>query len=326
MLGEELDVRIDQRDLEAVVFLCEDRKPDEYGKTRVPVATGFFVRVKAEGDPGVFFDYVVTAKHVVRQERPEVDNDTLYIRINKKNQDGFVDYEVEDRWDWPCHETADVAAIRARFPLPGGVEQLDYRSILLEDFVGPGPDYLFSGQAAGSWGRVGVGDDIAALGLFVQDYGKERNLPIARFGKISRMPSVVSIQVGWTAASGEQRADVVAFLAEFLSWHGVSGSPVLWYYPAPVERMHPDVRGKWRALLGLISGHHHVRERNVIRGQGDSEVKFNSGIAIITPVEAIRELLMSPKFVRERAESLKRIDKQRQSAEADTSDALGGDV
>lgn len=326
-LGEAIDVRIDQHDLTSVVFLCEDRKSDEQGRTRRPVATGFFVRVKAEDDPSTFFDYIVTARHVVRQERtdaPDGQNDTIYIRINRKNQDGFVDFPVEDRWEWPCHATADVAAfLPPGIPLPGGAEGLDYKSIPIEDFVGPGPDYSFDGQVAGFFGergRVSVGDEIAALGLFKQDYGRERNLPVARFGKISRMPSVVNIRVGWTMASGEERMDVVAYLAEFLSWHGISGSPVLWYYPAPAERMHPAVRGKWRALLGIMSGHYLIREDVKIRDE-ELMVKLNSGIAFVTPAEAIKELLMSPGFVGERKKIAKRIKSvDKSSVEMDARD------
>jgi hypothetical protein len=255
-------VRIDPLDLKSVVFLCSDGKPDQEGNTRFPRGTAFFVTVKSETDPGVSWDYLVTARHNVDDD---THPDSIWVRINRKDGKGFKDVETERR-RWRCHQDADVAAILAPLPAPDLAGQLDYQTIPLETFVGPGPEYTYSGGGAGSTGvpaRVSIGDDIFALGLFVQEHGKEINLPVARFGHVSRMPSIIKHRISRSSLSGDTLQDVVAYLAEFLSWGGISGSPVFWLYPMHPKLL-PEARGAFKALLGLVSGHFFIYERVVV--------------------------------------------------------------
>jgi hypothetical protein len=67
--------------------------------------------------------------------------------------------------------------------------------------------------------QIGIGNEVAFAGLFVNHHGKKRNEPIVRFGNICGIPSEpVSTKAG----------DIEAYLVESRSVGGLSGSPVLW--------------------------------------------------------------------------------------------------
>lgn len=281
-------VRVPEDYLKSVVFLCVD-KPRAGGiKGRVPEATGFFVRFAEK-------DYLVTARHFVEET---YDYHDLYIRFNKKDGE-FVEVPTK-RDDWLLHDAADVAAIQVpRSALPNGVKpaDLDAASLTPSEFVGPAPDYRYVGPVSGL-GAVDiqpqVGHEICFVGLFSQHYGQERNLPIARFGHISRMPSVVQME-----RTGGTEFETIAYLAEFHSWGGHSGSPTFFFYPFMVEDK--DKSGTivgvdyiWvSGFMGLLSGHYDIPKKARTTGDilGTIQIKLNSGVALITPAEAVVQLL-----------------------------------
>ena len=273
-------------DMRSVVFLCEERK----GK-RTPNATGFFIRIKSELHKSLFCEYIVTARHVIRQSK----SDILCIRINQQNPTGYIDYSTKIS-DWQVHKTSDVAVILSKIPPPDTTNRLDYTSIPAERFVGAGPAYKYNGPPFGQNDKglqVGIGDEIYSPGLFSQRPGTSANLPIARFGHISQMPSEITISIG-----GNNIITIVAYLAEFVSWGGMSGSPVFWRLPMSFGVDDAVIKPYFRGILGVISGHENIpsnkiKRRNDKFDQGDLEVSLNSGIARITPAEAIRELLAS---------------------------------
>jgi hypothetical protein len=260
------------------------------------VATAFVVSVPHDADPSLRWEYLVTARHSIEMS----EADSIYVRINKKEGSGFVEYET-NREDWFQHDDADVAAIPSVISAPSGEGGVAYMAHGVENFVGPGPDYAYGND------RVTIGDDLFAVGLFLQHYGKERNLPIARAGNVARMPDFVDIKKD----NYGNYQEVVAYLVEFVSWGGMSGSPVMWpipevgnmfFGPAAAQiRMHAT------ALLGLVSAHFSIYEKAETQGDvyGEIKTKLNSGIAIVTPAEAIRQLLMREDFVQKRGEKYK---------------------
>lgn len=303
--------------LQTVFFLCVDKREDGVTK-REPQATSFFVRVPLNTKPATGVDYVVTARHCIEEAR---EYGTPYVRINRK-VGGFI--EIPTRVDdWITDDAADVAAIpMLRTVLPKGIKptDLDQASLRLADFVGPGPEYRYSGDAP-SLGKVDiqprVGHEIFFLGLFTQHHGDERNLPVARFGHISRMPSSLHIE------SGGAYFNVVAYLAEFHSWGGHSGSPVFFLYPMMLETEYVDDRGEPKKVvtdqahvsgfMGLISGHCQIpKEAETVDDiLGKVQIGLNSGIAIVTPADAVRELLMRSDLVAERETLKKKVESTR---------------
>jgi hypothetical protein len=141
----------------------------------------------------------------------------------------------------------------------------------------------------------------------MQDYGKSVNLPIARFGHISRMPSMVN-----TPRWKGDRFKSPAFLAECLSWGGISGSPVLRFEELHFNReegifTQTDVRSL-PALIGCVNGFRHKFTKVDTRGDvlGTVKTKLNTGIAVITPAQAIADLLAHPDFVSHRESAFAR--------------------
>jgi hypothetical protein len=119
--------------------------------------------------------------------------------------------------------------------------------------------------------------------------------------------------------------EIDAYLAECRSMSGFSGSPVIWNYvlnvfgkiPSPTEGTLSVITDRifFRSLLGLVSGHFDVDAQHVDKATSqlieDSVTKTNSGLAIVTPAENIRYLLMEDERVvkdrRERSIATKRV-------------------
>lgn len=161
-------------------------------------------------------------------------------------------------------------------------------------------------------------------GLFAETAGEARNLPVARFGNISRLPTD---QVLYMETKGRGRIGVVGYLAETHSRGGFSGSPVFVHrqlFTATMVTALKDTPRQVvgsvvfvRAFIGLVSAHFDTEDES--SGQGTkSDAKFNSGMAIITPTENVRELLMENDEVLKDRDHRRKADQPRSAASADT--------
>ncbi len=319
-------VAVPEEFIKTVFFLCVDKLGDGGVSRRTPAATGFFVRVPLEGGQGLAVDYLVTARHCVEDARAG-GSDALYIRFNKK-VGGFT--EIETRIDdWIPHDSADVAAIMALpSALPNGLTSADIETagLKLAHFVGPGPDYRFVGESVGI-GDVDiqprVGHEVFFLGLFTEHAGSERNVPIARFGHIARMPDLIDIK------HRDQWFKTIAYLVEFHSIGGHSGSPVFFLYPMTVGTPQRDeaTDTNWMeydsahvtGFMGLVAGHYPILS-DATSGMSDTQVELNSGIAIITPACAVKELLMRDDFIMKREKLRDKVESQRPTPTLDFQD------
>jgi hypothetical protein len=319
-LGERWTVRIPPAFAECTAFLCEEKKAAARG-------TAFFVEWE---EPDRIWVYLVTARHNLEEGLAR----DMYVRVNispTASSSVTVDDVRTSKDDWFKHDTADVAVLpspidRQRYPIMQipmdlaidrrykfDVAVLDGRGnpvlepVLRQNF----PDGI----------SVEVGDELFSPGLFVQSAGKNRNLPVVRFGNIARMPGDEMITLS-TQARGD--ISIRAYLIETHSWGGFSGSPMFWHYEynlqvplnvqrwfappqsrlalpthqPPYERVDVMYNRGWAiALLGLVSGHYDIptKARNE-----DVETMLNAGIAVVTPAENIRELLMSDELAEDR--------------------------
>lgn len=254
--------------------------------------------------------YVVTARHSV----DATAGAEFYVRFN--TEAAFDDIPTQSDY-WYRHDTADVAVL----PLDlAPRDTSDYRtawtppsqwvgddnSVPIRDMLGgAGVTSFFAGEIRG-YGMnpterviVEVGHEVVFVGLLQHQHGEARNLPIARFGHIARMPSE---PVGIEGVGCDP-----VFLAECHSWGGNSGSPCYLRHPVvmqwEVDDERPGHAGTKRelsaetdvlALLGLVSGHFNIDQEAETIGDilGEIRVALNSGIAIITPVKAMRHLLL----------------------------------
>src|SRR5258708_2168297 len=101
---------------------------------------------------------------------------------------------------------------------------------------------------------IGLGDQIVMLGRLSTHHGKVRNMPSARFGRISMLPSdPIENKFGHRQET---------FAAEYFSIAGYSGSPVFVYIPSTArseEALANSGLGPW--LLGINWMHFQARER-----------------------------------------------------------------
>ncbi|MCH8994086.1 MAG: hypothetical protein IH959_03865 [Chloroflexi bacterium] len=312
---------IPEAHIKSVFFLCIDKRGDGGVVKREPAATGFFVKVPLRvGAATIRVEYLVTARHCIDEARRDAVDDKLYVRFNLKSGT-FTEIETNID-DWVSHLRADVAAIRTgntKQPVGFRPEDVDAGALSIEHFLGPGPNYDFVGKVRELGDepvRIAptVGHEIYFPGLFSQHYGRERNLPIARFGQISRMPTEIEL------THGGVHTTVVAYLCEFRSIGGHSGSPVFFSHPMTLLTERVDDRGvvtgartdtaRVFGLMGLVSGHYDLPEKAEVTGElGEVQVRMNSGIAIVTPAEAVRQLLMEQEeFVAEREKLKKDIE------------------
>ena len=297
--------------LHSVVFLSVDERDSNGEMHRLPKATGFFVRVPLESTPNLSVDYLVTARHCVEAAMP---SDNLYLRLNKKGG-GYFDAMTRCA-DWYLHDSADVAAILllpSLLPPDTRPTDWDLTSLSLDKFVGPGPQYEFKADVPSEVGdlrvecRPAVGYETFFLGLFTPHYGKQSALPIARFGHLAMMPGIVEMKHG-----DGMTFQAEAYLMEFQSLGGHSGSPVFFVHPMLVQdarvvdgvgNLVTDVHlTHTTGFMGLVSGHFDIPQKAETIGDvmGSVQTAHSSGMAMVTPAEDVRELLMREDIVAER--------------------------
>jgi hypothetical protein len=143
--------------------------------------------------------------------------------------------------------------------------------------------------------NIGIGDEIAIIGLFRSHYGREKNVPIVRIGNIAAMNE----EPVFTKYCGF----VDAYLVEARSISGLSGSPVF-VNMAPYRTVKGSITSnaghRPYYLLGLMHGHFDVAnltEDIVTDVQGDSATGLNTGIGVIIPVQKIIDTLRQPNLV-----------------------------
>lgn len=309
-------LRVNADHLNGGAYLCQE---ESRGGPITPKASAFFIGV-VQDDESVFL-YAVTARHCIEAAgaRP------LYLRVNLP--DRYLDITTDSR-DWFLHDAADVA-ILLFVGQPGNhydvafvhswnlIEadlryRLDARS-LPRGFMPLG--IYYTGQPGGAVSEMplGVGDEVYVVGLFAPHAGSTKNLPIARFGHIARMPSE-PVRI---SRPGGTTVDLQGYLVENRSWGGLSGSPVYWSKPGislkPVEL--PAEAGasgpvlvpmpmQNTALLGLVSGHFDIRQAAETTGDvlGVVTTPINAGITVVTPAHDIASLLDREDVVAERME------------------------
>jgi hypothetical protein len=254
-----------------------------------PRATAFFVSYKQEQHS---FDHLVTAEHVIAGLLTKGHD--IWLRVNLKNGDGG-EVRLNDPIAFRFHpneqERTDVAVCPFT---PNAFEDdetgesltADTVSLVLEETErGFLPTEEFSRQS------MGLGAQIAIVGLFRSHYGKNRNVLIVRVGNISALPG----EPVFTSYAGY----VSAYLVEARSIAGLSGSPVF-ALPDPamvVARvLDRGTLGQGAALLGLMHGHFDIPNLNedVVADEDAPTRGVHTGIGVVIPVNKILETIRHP--------------------------------
>jgi hypothetical protein len=284
---EPLMPRIEDAQLECVVYLYGSKEEAEAG---INIGgSGFLVYYPAsQGRPGGFI-YAVTNRHIIREKCSTVRLNTI---------DGKTDVFEYHPDQWTISKTDDLAVIA----LPGHISHTAYRFNTVKMTM------LLTEEHVAIY-NLGVGDDVALIGRFINIEGKQRNIPTARFGHVAQMP-LEPIDSEDDGVPYKQES----FLADIKSIGGYSGSPVFW--DATVGRpKHVEQRAKLGRergetpifLLGVDWAH--IRDWDPVCGvdkkplSANYQIEINTGIAAIVPAWKLRDLLENPMLKRERQES-----------------------
>jgi hypothetical protein len=309
--GRFVDMFVDTRFLKSVSFIYADRTAANGRMERVPIGTVFFVQKsldssdeKATSNRSNFkvtsyLDYAVTARHVLDQWEDK-DGQPLYIRLNT-TRGRFEDLPTT-RADWKDHidsHDTDVSVcsmpnlICAPYESVADIARIPFTMLATRSYVTENPIY--------------VGYDLFIYGLFINHPGEVRVQPVARFGNLSMIPNE-KVEAELRHPSGQLHRDsyrvaIEAYLIEARSMGGLSGSPVLFYFPP----LHPFVgagtdefdnyvgQGRVPTLLGLVQGQYEWDRNPPV---------INAGISIVVPAWKIREAILQPELARHRARLL----------------------
>jgi hypothetical protein len=257
---------------------------DPQGNMRLlngPLGTAFFVAYPdSRGGPDYGFIYIVTAKHVLKDELVDKYLKSVRIRMNKRDGAGIAltDIDVSDadgklRWfDDKDDPNADIAVALA-FPDPAAV---DYLTVPLS---------LFADSAFLKKQNVIEGDQVYLVGLMPQFTGENHNFPVVRHGYIA----LLSDELIPMAPNVKEHV----YALELGSWPGQSGSPV--FLSLGGVRGASIMAGESYSLLGVMLGYvQNERPFDIAPTDsgfiGDSS---NVGISYVLPASEILKVLNS---------------------------------
>jgi hypothetical protein len=265
--------------------------------------TAFFVGVVQDGYD---FSYLITARHVI-DEATRGGYSSLTVRVNTRAGNAeYIQLSLNSSWITWKNEAIDVAV------LPFGLDARVFSYALI-------PIEMFADSAVIAGSSIGVGDDLFAVGLFVQRAGSTRNIPIVRTGVIAAMPRKEEPFV-------RKGAEYHAYLAEMRSIGGLSGSPVFVFFDRtrPIDARIPEGHDYGIFLLGLIRGHWDLeRELTDSVDVGDVRIGYskgenlNTGIAVVTPAHYVLAILRSQEMHDRRTRGIA----ERKAKEEPTEDA-----
>jgi hypothetical protein len=268
-------MKINEKIKKCVAFLLYKNR-DDYKYA----GTCFFIGKDKEVNK---YSYVVTAKHVIEGVK-SLGSSEVFIKINLIDSTTVLIATKTNSWIYHDDESVDVAL--NTFYLSDNCDHLFY------------PESSFLNAALIKQNEIDCGDEVFITGLFKHHHGEERNLPIVRIGNIAMMQGEkVRVKSGL----------IDAYLIESRSIGGLSGSPVF-VNLGVVRKLENQIRhatGEMTPpLLGLVYGHFDskVGEIDSVPDNKSGEGKINVGIAIVTPVTKLAELLESVK--------VKQLDKQ----------------
>jgi hypothetical protein len=291
---KDINMRLPDQILNTVCFIAHNTAEIKFG------GTAFVVSIR--GAHNNAFLYLVTAKHVA----DEIEDCPFIIGLNEKK--GGKAHIDADGVKWYFHPTEPNAVDAAATPFsPSKYENLNVEWVHAGDDQGdPG---MFASPPVMQKAGIGIGDEIAVVGLFTRFWGKNHLFPIVRTGNLAMLPN--------EKIPSEDFDPMEAFLAEGRSIGGLSGSPV--FVRQTMNILVEGDKGKpvpfagvgQIYFLGLMHGHWRVNPRSLkAEGVEASEV-VNMGVSIVVPAHKIREILDQPELVAMRRKIDKDIAKER---------------
>jgi hypothetical protein len=281
---KDINMRLPNQILNTVCFLAHDTAEIKYG------GTGFIVSIK--GAHGNAYLHLVTAKHAAEK----LEHGPFVMGVNTK-QGKRAQIEAQDAkwWYHPTEPNAVDCAVTLFSPR--GYDNLNIEWVHENMFTVP--EVM---EEAG----IGIGDEIAVVGLFTGFPGKQKHFPIVRTGNLAMLPSERIPVKGFDPME--------AYLAEGRSIGGLSGSPVFVRQTVNISVKLPDgtilpFAGTGKIFfLGLMVGRWALPDDF---GSGVQAEAVNMGVSTICPAHKILEVLYHPELVKMRAKSDEEMTKER---------------
>lgn len=264
-----------------VVFIYRPINPTN----AIPDGTGFLVGVPSPKDTNDMFIYLVTAKHVLRnQDKSWLPS--VSVRVNRRDgtsQQIFVSLVTSGtNKNVFMHDdqTVDIAVI----PFAPDHRIFDYLVL---------PQMLLPNEADFKSLNIQEGSDVFFTGMFVHHLGTKHNIPIVRFGKVALLSEE---KINWDAE------DTDLYLVEASAYGGNSGSPV--FFQIGAERAGGLVvlaGGPVIKLAGVMKGHYNdeVPVKDVSTSTNQA-VFPNLGISAVVPSYRLQEILLSKELKQQR--------------------------
>jgi hypothetical protein len=268
-------MRLPDTVLKTVGFLSASTTQVKYGGTGFVIAT-------PRSDGGAFLHFV-TAKHVA----DELGDAPFALGVNRKDGEPALIHADRVKWYFHPSEPKAVDAAVCLFA-PTNYAELDLQLIT---------EHHFALKNKMPERGMGIGDEIAVVGLFTRFWGQKRLFPIVRTGNLAMLPTER------VPARNFEPMDV--YLAEGRSIGGLSGSPV--FIRQTVNLMLKGEDGSdipfaglgQLYLLGMMHGHWELPASFT---KGENAEAVNMGISMIVPIDKINEIIYSPEMIAMRGE------------------------
>lgn len=275
--------------VKGVCFVGVEPRPREFTPTGTAFLAGYL-------DQAHWFHHLITARHVIEQ----IAGDLVHLRLNLSDGSSATMPVPKSQWVFhpnvPQGQYVDIAVLP--FNKPANVELM---------FLALNDGSALTQQNI-DFANIGIGTETFTVGLFVNHYGEERNIPLARFGAISMMPQ----EPMWT-----EYGYMKGYLVESHSLGGSSGSPVF----ATPGLWRLDQSGNFRApndvkeayFMGAVSGHWAVENpQDIVSDDPEHRetARINTGMCIVTPLEKILETVNHPDLIARRSAIIENLKKQ----------------
>lgn len=214
------------------------------------------------------------------------------MRLNKKDDD-FHAIKITLK-DVKIFEYKDEAVDIALFNWLPDQNVYDFKFIL---------NIMIANKDVVAKNEIAEGDDVFFAGLFTSHIGQKKNQPIIRFGK---MALISGEKIEWK----EKNKPAISkdlYLLECRSFGGNSGSPVF-FQLSPMRKPGQFNLGAPQIFLaGVMSGSFlHGNQVQITDGVPNLVSLQNVGIAAVTPVYKLYEILFSDETVNLRKNNFKK--------------------
>jgi hypothetical protein len=276
--------RIPQNTTDCVVFLYESK--DDALSRRNPQGTGSIVCCPSQvsNHPLHAHFYVITNCHVsISPKGRSAPASVVCLNLKNAQPDPI---ELDPVLDWQFEPGGDDIAIA---PI-----EIDFDRHRVSCI----PTHMFADEKWISDNKIGFGDDVFMLGLFLDDSGVGIELPKARFGNISAMPS------RHTQIKQVNGSTHPSIIIDMHSRGGHSGSPVFVYRTlgANLDMANTPNIGLSEGTLFKFLGVHWGQFLETLQLQSGQEVTGWSGMTSAIPAWRLERVLNLPSIKRHRAE------------------------